>query len=235
MKAGGSWCLSDGSSLEGFIVEADEAPDASLAIKSIVDVVGTEPWFDEEMLELPHWIAQYYLCPWQRPCGFYSWQKKKKSIAAVGRYHAEPGAEGLLSERERSLYTYLAQEGAMTRREIARLEGGEGALKGLITKKAVSLTYEVTYKLKEKFERTVALSTDGLAQKEAGILRGKGQLLALSLLQGTNPLPVRVLEDRGVSAGVIRILVSKGILTVGKQRVLRDSYHADACGRCSQG
>ena len=68
----------------------------------------------------------------------------------------------------------------MTRREIARLEGGEGALKGLITKKAVSLTYEVTYKLKEKFERTVALSTDGLAQKEAGILRGKGQLLVLS-------------------------------------------------------
>lgn len=93
------------------------------------------------------------------------------------------------------------------------------------------MTYEVTYKLKEKFERTVALSTDGLAQKEAGILRGKGQLLVLSLLQGTNPLPVRVLEDRGVSAGVIRNLVSKGILTEGKQRVLRDSYHADAAPR----
>ena len=215
--------------LEGFIVEADEAPDASLAIKSIVDVVGTEPWFDEEMLGTAHWIAQYYLCPLAEALRLFI--PGKKSIAAVGRYYAEPGAEGLLSERERSLYTYLAQEGAMTRREIARLEGGEGALKGLITKKAVSLTYEVTYKLKEKFERTVALSTDGLAQKEAGILRGKGQLLVLSLLQGTNPLPVRVLEDRGVSAGVIRNLVSKGILTEGKQRVLRDSYHADAAPR----
>ena len=215
--------------LEGFIVEADEAPDASLAIKSIVDVVGTEPWFDEEMLGTAHWIAQYYLCPLAEALRLFI--PGKKSIAAVGRYYAEPGAEGLLSERERSLYTYLAQEGAMTRREIARLEGGEVALKGLITKKAVSLTYEVTYKLKEKFERTVALSTDGLAQKEAGILRGKGQLLVLSLLQGTNPLPVRVLEDRGVSAGVIRNLVSKGILTEGKQRVLRDSYHADAAPR----
>lgn len=108
--------------LEGFIVEADEAPDASLAIKSIVDVVGTEPWFDEEMLGTAHWIAQYYLCPLAEALRLFI--PGKKSIAAVGRYYAEPGAEGLLSERERSLYTYLAQEGAMTRREIARLEGG---------------------------------------------------------------------------------------------------------------
>ena len=61
--------------LEGFIVEADEAPDASLAIKSIVDVVGTEPWFDEEM-ELPTGLPSTTSVLWQRPCGFLFLAKK---------------------------------------------------------------------------------------------------------------------------------------------------------------
>ena len=62
--------------LEGFIVEADEAPDASLAIKSIVDVVGTEPWLMRRCWELPLDCPVLPLSFGRGPAAFYSWQKK---------------------------------------------------------------------------------------------------------------------------------------------------------------
>ena len=48
--------------VEGFIVEEDKAPDLSRELKDIADVVGTEPWFDSEMLATAYWLSQYYLC-----------------------------------------------------------------------------------------------------------------------------------------------------------------------------
>ena len=54
--------------LEGFIVEEDREPDLSRELKDIADVVGTEPWFDSEMLATAYWLSQYYLCTLAEAC-----------------------------------------------------------------------------------------------------------------------------------------------------------------------
>ena len=210
--------------LEGFIVEEDREVDPSLDIKEISDVLGTRPWFDPEMLETARWLSRYYLCSLAEALRLFI--PGKRTVAAVGRYRALPGREGPLTESERALYLSLVQEGARTRREIACLEGGESALKGLITKGAVTLDYEMTYKLREKFERTLTLLPAGRAALTEGPLRGAMQKKALTLAAEGSACSSREFEDAGISAAVLRSLVKKGWLGEGRRRVLRDSYSA---------
>jgi primosomal protein N' (replication factor Y) len=208
--------------LEGFIVEEDRNVDLSLDIKDIADVIGTQPWFDAEMLATAHWLSQYYLCSLAEALRLFI--PGKRTVAAIGRYRAVPDKEGPLTESERALYTYLAIKGPETRKEIARLDEGEKALKGLITKQFVSLDYEVTYKIKEKWERTVKILPEGLKALQEGGLRGKSQKAALSLLQSGEEISARDVEKQGISAAVLHTLIQKGWLAEGKRRVLRDSY-----------
>ena len=49
---------------EGFVVgEAGEDLPQPENYKAVQAVIGTEPWFDEEMLEAARWLAGYYMCP----------------------------------------------------------------------------------------------------------------------------------------------------------------------------
>jgi primosomal protein N' (replication factor Y) len=208
--------------LEGFIVEEDRSPDLSMDIRPISDVIGTQPWFDREMLATAHWISRYYLCSLAEALRLFI--PGKRTIAAVGRYRVRECREGLLTEKEQALYACLALKGPLTRREIARLDSGESALKGLITKQAVTLEYEVQYKLKEKWERAVKASATGLAAWQEGILRGKSQLAALEFLKDGIERSCRDVERQGISAAVLRTLITKGFLIETKRRVLRDSY-----------
>jgi primosomal protein N' (replication factor Y) (superfamily II helicase) len=83
--------------VEGFIVEEDKAPDLSRELKDIADVVGTEPWFDSEMLATAYWLSQYYLCSLAEACGCSSPARKAWPLPGImyrcrtGRNRFRPG------------------------------------------------------------------------------------------------------------------------------------------------
>lgn len=208
--------------LEGFIVEEDREPDLSRELKEIVDVLGTSPWFDREMLATAYWLSQYYLCTLAEALRLFI--PGHRSIAAVGRYVPVPGLTASLTPREQELFDFLQQKGPLPRKAISRLPGGEEALKGLITKKAVNLSFEVKYKLKEKQERTFALTEEGKSALEQKRVRGKSQKAALDALLSQDVVSRETMEKAGVSAAVLHALVEKGWLLEGRRRVLRDSY-----------
>lgn len=207
--------------LEGFIVEEDRDPDRTRELKDIADVVGTEPWFDREMLATAYWLSQYYLCTLAEALRLFI--PGKRSLAAVGKYVTVPGAVGL-SASEQELYDFLTLKGPLSRKAIRQLPGGESALKGLITRQAVVLSYDVKYKLREKSERTFAATPEGLAAERNGEVRGKSQKAALDLLCSGKVYSAGELERQGISAESLRNLVRKGWLLEGRRRVLRDSY-----------
>lgn len=207
--------------LEGFIVEEDRDPDRTRELKNIADVVGTEPWFDREMLATAYWLSQYYLCTLAEALRLFI--PGKRSLAAVGKYVTVPGAAGL-SASEQELYDFLTLKGSLSRKAIRQLPGGESALKGLITRQAVVLSYDVKYKLREKSERTFAATPEGLAAERNGEVRGKSQKAALDLLCSGKVYSTGELERQGISAEVLRNLTRKGWLLEGRRRVLRDSY-----------
>ena len=207
--------------LEGFIVEEDREPDRTRELKDIADVVGTEPWFDHEMLATAYWLSRYYLCTLAEALRLFI--PGKRSLAAVGKYVTVPGAAGL-SPAEQELYDFLTLKGPLPRKAIRQLPGGEDALKGLITRQAVVLSYDVKYKLREKTERTFAITPEGLAANGNEEVRGKSQKAALGLLPWGKKLSAGALEQQGISAEVLRNLVRKGWLSEGRRRILRDSY-----------
>ena len=56
---------------EGFVVgEAGSDLPEPEKYKEVQAVIGTEPWFDGEMLEAARWLAEYYMCRWQKQCAF---------------------------------------------------------------------------------------------------------------------------------------------------------------------
>jgi len=207
--------------LEGFIVEEDQEPDLSLDIKNIVDVLGTSPWFNREMLATAYWLSQYYLCTLAEALRLFI--PGHKSIAAIGKYVPVPEAVGL-TPSEQELHDFLTMKGPLTRKAIHNLPGGENALKGLITKKAVELSFDVKYKLKEKTERTFALTAEGRQALAENRVRGKSQKTALDELHKGGVLSRDEMEQAGVSAAVLHTLVEKGWLQEHSRRVLRDSY-----------
>lgn len=50
--------------VEGFVVDEAGAdlPESEI-YKEVQAVIGTEPWFDDEMLDTARWLAKYYMCP----------------------------------------------------------------------------------------------------------------------------------------------------------------------------
>lgn len=208
--------------VEGFIVEEDKAPDLSRELKDIADVVGTEPWFDSEMLATAYWLSQYYLCSLAEALRLFI--PGKKSLAATGNYVPVPDWTKPLPPREQELYDFLCQKGPLPRKAIRKLPGGETALKGLITRQAVVLSYDVKYKLRQKSERTFQATPEGLAAYQDGKVRGKSQQAALDLLSSGNVVSGPEMTRHGISTEVLRTMVLRGWLLEGRHRVLRDSY-----------
>lgn len=210
--------------LEGFVLEEDTAPDPSGQYKDILDVLGTEPWFDSEMLETAKWIAEYYMCSLAEALRLFI--PGKKTVATQCRYVAvEALEEDLnLTPLETELHSYMLMKGPMLRKDIVALDSGEKALAGLILKKAVALDYEIKYKLKNKWVRTFTLTEEGKASISALNKRQVAQNKALLFLESKGTQNINQLKEVGISPATLKILVDKGFVLEGKDRVLRDSY-----------
>ena len=208
--------------LEGFVVEEDKHIAEDITYREIADVLGTEPWFDDEMLSTAHWISQYYICSLAEALRLFI--PGKKTIATIGRYVALNESKLPLTPMEQQLYTYLQLKGPMLRKAIIALDKGEEALKGLICKKAVALEYEIKYKIKNKTVRTFMLTEQGKQYLLAPEKRLKAQNAALKILTEVKTLRATELPNYKISAATMRLLGEKQYITVGEQRILRDSY-----------
>ncbi len=208
--------------LEGFVVEPPDKIDENLEYKEIADVLGTEPWFTEEMLATAHYLAKYYMCSLAEALRLFI--PGKGSIATVGRYAPREEFNDSLNPTEEQLYTYLQMKGPQLRKDIVKLSQGAEALKGLITKQAVALEYEIKYKIKNRTVRTFAITSEGQKVLAENNKRIKAQNAALAFLQERGEMTVPELTEYHVSAPTLRTLAAKGFIEEGTKRVLRDSY-----------
>lgn len=107
--------------LEGFIVEEDRQPDLSMEIKPIARAIGTEPWFDREMLSTAYWLSQYYLCTLAEALRLFI--PGKKSIAVK-----ENTIEYKFKEKTERTFVITSSGKAAYREQTVR---GKSQLKGL--------------------------------------------------------------------------------------------------------
>lgn len=216
-----------GRLLEGFVLAEDESVAPDIKYKDIVETVGDEPWFDEEMLATARWISDYYMCTAGEALRLFI--PGKQSIASFARFVAVRDFAGKLQPREEELYVYLLQHGEAARKEIEALPGGRESLKGLLDKGAVRQDFSIRKKLNIKTVNVFHITDAGqTALADTANERLKAQIAALDIIRNNPGLESNMLTQQGISAQTLRTLLAKGWILRSAQRVLRNSYRGCA-------
>jgi primosomal protein N' (replication factor Y) len=130
-----------GRRVTGYVVGLRVHPPVS-SIKDLHEILDAEPLLDAHLLELTHWAAEYYLCPWgdvirmALPPGIDSLTRQVVRVTTAGA--AAMDGEGFLRPGERELLAFLRVRGkaplpALTRRwRRARAMAHNLARRGLV-------------------------------------------------------------------------------------------------------
>lgn len=217
--------------LTGFIIETGDSPGELSAgrIKDIHDIIDEQPVFDEHMLDLARWVADYYLAslgdvlktamPFAASC-------KSRTLIRLNPDFTEVDS---LTPRQLDLMTLLEPGQALTPRTLQKRLGQSvgNILKTLEQKGAVTRERELqTSSARVKTERHVRLAEDGSEPPEK---RAREQLRCFTVLSN-HPEGIalgELMERYGISRGVVNALVERGSARYVEVEVTRRSKLLD--------
>ena len=198
----------------GFIIETENSPGELSAgrIKDIHDIIDEQPVFDEQMLDLARWVADYYLAslgdvlksamPFAASC-------KSRTLIRLN-----PDFTGMesLTTRQRNLMELLEPGHPLTPRTLQKRLGQTvgNLLKTLEQKGAITRERELhTSSARIKTERHVQLTEDN---NEPPGKRAKEQLRCFNVLSNhPEGIALGELTERySISRGVVNALVERG-------------------------
>ena len=129
--------------VEGFVVRRVATPVSADKLKPVQQVLGTEPWFDQEMLSTAKWLAEYYMCSLAEAMRLFvpgrtSVKMKEKIVFAYAI--TEGGRSALAEGNNRAKAQMLALEilagsqNALTANELAERGISQAVLRVLVEK-----------------------------------------------------------------------------------------------------
>ena len=110
----------------GFVVEVSRQSPVAEVIP-LIDLPDAEPVFDDAMLHLCRWVADYYCCSWGEALQTALPAALRRSAAMVYRVNESAAQTGRLTERQARVLALLLEKGPMTTAQLAAAAGG-GAL-----------------------------------------------------------------------------------------------------------
>jgi primosomal protein N' (replication factor Y) len=220
----------------GYIVnlQTDLDPASSLSesnIKEATDILDSVPVLTPELLEITHWVSDYYVAPWGEtikaalPPGISPSIEQFVSITPVGRDKVT-SADSRLTATERSVLAALAhveEANADTLgKQLGRSQFGPALRRlesaGLITRSQRAGGSFVQEK-KQRFVRaTPAVNSDSSQQKFTG-----AQQRVLSVLQSVPTISLQqLLTCAGVGVSTVTTLEKKGFVETYDRSLRRD-------------
>ena len=158
--------------ITGIVVQKrqPELKDFERKLKHVVDVLDPEPLISEKMLELTHWIAEYYLCSWGQAVFLALPRGTDEAIKEKVYPNADRPPENL-TERQRELFLLIGDAPGNTK-GYYRKKYGQGSfysiLSALEKKGAVRIVHERTEaRAKDLFRQFVSIPADYDSKKEA--------------------------------------------------------------------
>ena len=207
-------------------------------VREVLDLLDSEPIFDATMLQLTHWISEYYLCSWGEafkaalPAGF--WRKGKRSIRL-----REPYARALARKLRKSsplkagIVEMLMRRGKVSDAALARRVGREGLFVALnqlrragyvqvleeSAKSRVGVRTERAARLRASPEETRS-AMERLKEKAPKQAAGLEVLLQL----GGTAWVAELSTKAGISGQSMRRLQEKGLVEVFDRESPREAY-----------
>lgn len=217
--------------VEGFVIEV--GPGDGPGLKSIINVLEDEPWFDANMMQTAKWLSSYYLCNIADVMRLFI--PGKSGIRHTVRFAAcketlPADAERMLENKPADfskLFSYLAQHGPLSQGQLVKtFPNAPKVLRYLLQKSLIERTDSVQKKGAPKFctQYMLAVSQDeALAYRKTLGKRPAQQHLVTVLLE-KGPLESNKLKHLKISRDTINRLIASGIVTCAKKQILRDSY-----------
>jgi len=204
----------------GIIVEVSESCSA-LEPRPIIDLPDDAPVFDDVMLQLCKWIAEYYCCSWGEAlaCAVPAAIKSGPRV----RYHLieEQLGAGRLSERQKKIMAALYKHGPMTTGQLAKVGGGQSlsntlkalVKRGILREERIFRDSEESI-LKELWVRLIAESAPDAEALLALQRRAPRQAsVYLDLLHGRHERAATELYAKhNVTRDVLRALENKNLI-----------------------
>ncbi|SEM37553.1 replication restart DNA helicase PriA [Paenibacillus sp. cl141a] len=229
--------------LQGFVVSLHPRPEMDTAkMKPIQEVLDVMPPLSPELIELGEWMKERYACRYisalqsMLPTALKGKAERYISLGEpdAGLSDESGGLFGLLpeSELEQEIIRFVSQRGEVSLQQLTRaFPDAAATVKALIGRGRLSEFQQIKDKLQKKTMKAVELAVSSeeahaaLASFPAKAQRQKEVLQYIVEMEDFLPISQKdLLQTLGVTAGTVKALADKGLITLEDVEVFRDPY-----------
>ncbi|WP_098742831.1 primosomal protein N' [Paenibacillus sp. EZ-K15] len=229
--------------LQGFVVSLHPRPEMDTAkMKPIQEVLDVMPPLSPELIELGEWMKERYACRYisvlqsMLPTALKGKAERYISIgdSDTSLTDETDGLFALLpeSELEQEIIRFVSQRGEVSLQQLTRaFPDGAASIKALIGRGRLSEYQQIKDKLQKKTVKAVELAVSSeeahlaLASFPAKAQRQKEVLQYILEMEAFLPISQKdLLQTLGVTAGTVKALADKGLITLEDIEVFRDPY-----------
>lgn len=229
--------------LQGFVVSLHPRPEMDTAkMKPIQEVLDVMPPLSPELIELGEWMKERYACRYisalqsMLPTALKGKAERYISLGEpdAGLSNDSGGLFGLLpeSELEQEIIRFVGQRGEVSLHQLTRaFPDAAATVKALIGRGRLSEFQQIKDKLQKKTMKAVELAVSSeeahvaLASFPAKAQRQKEVLQYIVEMEDFLPISQKdLLQTLGVTAGTVKALADKGLITLEDVEVFRDPY-----------
>lgn len=219
---------------EGFIVALSEETSSEYEVKPIIDVLDSQAWFSDSMLQTAKWISEHYLCTLAEAMRLFI--PGKTGIKSEKQFGITPGLEqaaveqilSRLPPQPQAVYDYLKTHDQVVLSKLKKIFGDytEAALNDLLANKLIVRTTAAKKRAVPQFTTSVRLA---IPLEEAEIyletLAGKpAQKRLLALLLQKEEVKYSDLSTWQITRDTVNRMLKAGLVKNVKHQVLRNSY-----------
>jgi len=227
--------------LEGFIIDViTDENDSQAELKTILDILDHDVWFDDHMMTIAKWISEYYLCNLVDAMRLFI--PGKSGVKSITTYHVADDLEapldeivaglGRKAEQYCAVFIYIAQHPAITSAKLEK-QFGATALKIVryLMRKELVIGDAVAKKTgTHRYKNIVRLAVTAEVASAfiASMSRKTAQCRLVNYLMVNDRLSYDDFKKNNISADATRKLIQAGVVALEKVQVIRDSY-ANLC------
>lgn len=229
--------------LQGFVVSLHPRPEMDTAkMKPIQEVLDVMPPLSPELIELGEWMKERYACRYisalqsMLPTALKGKAERYISLGEpdAGLSDESGGLFALLpeSELEQEIIRFVSQRGEVSLQQLTRaFPDAAATVKALIGRGRLSEFQQIKDKLQKKTMKAVELAVSSeeahvaLASFPVKAQRQKEVLQYIVEMEDFLPISQKdLLQTLGVTAGTVKALADKGLITLEDVEVFRDPY-----------
>lgn len=213
--------------MEGFIVRIFSAEDDDKRpLKEIADIIDTEPYFTDKVMQTAHFISEFYLCSLGEALRLFI--PGKNSIKLRSIYSVTDNYPAALTLSEHAVYEFIAANPDCDLNQIRSVakDNTPEILKKLQSQKAIFQDYFCSRRAHLVYDTYVQINSDTVTESVLqNMTRKRTQKRLLEFLADGKIHSIAELTAHKFSRNILNLLAASNYILLTKKRAFRNSYN----------